>query len=708
MASITTRSGKGSALTFTEMDNNVTNLNTDKLENTSDNFTGELGIKGSGSSARGAVRFHDNDDSHYVDLKAPATIGTNYTLTLPTTAGTSGQQLTTDGSGNLSWAAAGSGGGSGSSIEDADSDTSVNVETSSDADTIDFKVAGTTIAKMEATGLIPTVNSNGTTGFDLGSSSFQWRDLYVSNGSLYVNGVKVIHSNATAINMTTDASSNQEIFMQPDGHMRLASTQGDVIVQSSNELKVDTIKGTSGDTIPQNLLATSFQSTNTSGMQLTSAKLGKPSGNMEIETALGGGEYIHLETNDAYIGTFATATRISDGQVSTAAGDLTLNTANGTDSGKIVVKAGADSDIQLVPNGDGKVKIPDDTKLIFGNDNDVEMRFRNSNSKFEQTVYGNVEIRASDAGASNKGNVVIRADNKIDFRAGTDRDSKGDLLLTSFDDFQFRKLGYQSTETDVAPTTNGTTSVTLSRSLTTGEQNALNDTALFFYDNSSFSSSDLRDMDNYIQVSGVSGSGSSTVLTLESAVSNLSNATHSAGRYLQTSTNSPVVVVDGTRGRLETAYVNLQNRIGYENTQGRRIIMESVEFHDGYEYMGTGTGESDEGEERPVSYEFGTTGGKNTFDLTHYTQTGGSYSSGTTIFKAKNRTTENSTVASKTTPDVITFGVNPQLPSYTVASLPSSALAGEIAFCSDETGGAVMVFSDGTNWRRCTDRAIAS
>ena len=32
MATITTRSGKGSALTHTEMDNNLTNLNTDKIE----------------------------------------------------------------------------------------------------------------------------------------------------------------------------------------------------------------------------------------------------------------------------------------------------------------------------------------------------------------------------------------------------------------------------------------------------------------------------------------------------------------------------------------------------------------------------------------------------------------------------------------------------------------------------------------------------
>jgi hypothetical protein len=29
-------------------------------------------------------------------------------------------------------------------------------------------------------------------------------------------------------------------------------------------------------------------------------------------------------------------------------------------------------------------------------------------------------------------------------------------------------------------------------------------------------------------------------------------------------------------------------------------------------------------------------------------------------------------------------------------------------YVSDETGGAVMAFSDGSNWRRITDRAIVS
>lgn len=49
----------------------------------------------------------------------------------------------------------------------------------------------------------------------------------------------------------------------------------------------------------------------------------------------------------------------------------------------------------------------------------------------------------------------------------------------------------------------------------------------------------------------------------------------------------------------------------------------------------------------------------------------------------------------------------PQLPSYTVATLPST-VAGDLALCTDETGGSTVVFFDGTNWRRMADRAVAS
>ena len=46
--------------------------------------------------------------------------------------------------------------------------------------------------------------------------------------------------------------------------------------------------------------------------------------------------------------------------------------------------------------------------------------------------------------------------------------------------------------------------------------------------------------------------------------------------------------------------------------------------------------------------------------------------------------------------------------SYTVSTLPSAAIAGGMIYVSNESGGAVMAFSDGTNWRRVTDRAIVS
>jgi len=52
----------------------------------------------------------------------------------------------------------------------------------------------------------------------------------------------------------------------------------------------------------------------------------------------------------------------------------------------------------------------------------------------------------------------------------------------------------------------------------------------------------------------------------------------------------------------------------------------------------------------------------------------------------------------------------PKLPGFTIAGLPAAGIAGAgaLAFVSDEAGGAVPAFSDGTNWRRVTDRAVVA
>lgn len=70
-------------------------------------------------------------------------------------------------------------------------------------------------------------------------------------------------------------------------------------------------------------------------------------------------------------------------------------------------------------------------------------------------------------------------------------------------------------------------------------------------------------------------------------------------------------------------------------------------------------------------------------------------------------------------PDIYLFAISPKqarsfvpfgLPSYTVAGLPGAATvaAGAMVYVSNEAGGAVPAFSDGTSWRRVTDRVVVS
>jgi hypothetical protein len=66
--------------------------------------------------AQAELEFYDSDSSNYVSFRAPTTITSNITWTLPSGDGTADQVLSTDGAGTLSWADAGAGGGgSGSS-----------------------------------------------------------------------------------------------------------------------------------------------------------------------------------------------------------------------------------------------------------------------------------------------------------------------------------------------------------------------------------------------------------------------------------------------------------------------------------------------------------------------------------------------------------------------------------------------------------------
>lgn len=62
-----------------------------------------------GALAQNPVRMYDTDSSNYVALRAPGTVSSNVTWTLPGTDGTANQVLKTDGAGVLGWVTGASG-----------------------------------------------------------------------------------------------------------------------------------------------------------------------------------------------------------------------------------------------------------------------------------------------------------------------------------------------------------------------------------------------------------------------------------------------------------------------------------------------------------------------------------------------------------------------------------------------------------------------
>ena len=80
--------------------NNATNVVV--VNNYAPTFTaGQMNLQ-----AQGPLRFEDATGGQYVAFAAPTTIASNITWTLPSVDGTTGQVLSTNGSGTLSWATA--------------------------------------------------------------------------------------------------------------------------------------------------------------------------------------------------------------------------------------------------------------------------------------------------------------------------------------------------------------------------------------------------------------------------------------------------------------------------------------------------------------------------------------------------------------------------------------------------------------------------
>jgi hypothetical protein len=86
-----------------------------------------------------------------------------------------------------------------------------------------------TVVASLSSSLIPSSDSV----FDLGSPSKQWRDLYLSSASLYIDGTQVLSSNATELIFTTDTGQSIKFNELGTDNITLQTADGDIELKSS-------------------------------------------------------------------------------------------------------------------------------------------------------------------------------------------------------------------------------------------------------------------------------------------------------------------------------------------------------------------------------------------------------------------------------------------------------------------------------------------
>ena len=77
--------------------------------------------------------------------------------------------------------------------------------------------------------IIPSAHNT----YDLGSTSKYWRDLYLSSGSLYINGIQVLSTDGTDLTFQTDAGESVKILETGNDTITLESVNGDITLTAT-------------------------------------------------------------------------------------------------------------------------------------------------------------------------------------------------------------------------------------------------------------------------------------------------------------------------------------------------------------------------------------------------------------------------------------------------------------------------------------------
>ncbi|WP_413612342.1 tail fiber domain-containing protein [Bdellovibrio sp. HCB-110] len=222
---------KGRVTTATNIGSSdvTTALGYNPVSKAGDSMTGALIL-----NSQNEVRFADSDSSNYVGFKSPGTVASNKIWTLPTTDGSSGQVLSTDGSGALSWLSVS--GGTVTSVSSATSDISVATGTTTPVLTLNSGTGANQIVKLDGSSKLPAVDGSQLTNLNasnLSSGTLPAARLPALTGDV----TSTAGSNSVTLNTVSIAKGGTGQTTQTTAFDALSplTTKGDVLVHNGTD-----------------------------------------------------------------------------------------------------------------------------------------------------------------------------------------------------------------------------------------------------------------------------------------------------------------------------------------------------------------------------------------------------------------------------------------------------------------------------------------
>ena len=287
-------------------------------------------------NATGELKLYDSDDSNYVSFKSAGTVSSNVAWVLPSADGSSGQALTTDGSGTLSWATA-------SSADPSSAD-----------------------------------------GDSLGTASAEWSDLYLADGGIIYFGndqeITLTHVADDGLVLkhvgTGDGKEPSLTFQAGDNDIAANDVLGSIFFQAPDEGA-----GTDAILVAAGIEAVSegdFSSSN-NATKLSFKTAASEAASEKMSLSSGG--------NLAVSGTVTTSKVIGDGDTDSflefAGSDVVNLSAGGGDT---ALRIDANKDILMF--GPGDLHAYDDHGIIFGDGNDFALGANAGETEFVMSKGG--------------------------------------------------------------------------------------------------------------------------------------------------------------------------------------------------------------------------------------------------------------------------------------------------------------------------------